>query len=69
MLLLQSEEERTRVDFGRGITAVNKKVRGIAAYDIHHDKNEDEAQHYHLLCMAFAVPRLLVVAVCFYRRY
>ena len=44
MLLLQSEEEKTGVDLGRGI-AVNKKVRGIAAYDIHHDKNDDEAQH------------------------
>jgi len=50
MLLLQSEEEKTGVDLGRGI-AVNKKVRGIAAYDIHHDENEDEAQHTIICCV------------------
>jgi hypothetical protein len=51
MLLLQSEEEMTGVDFGRGI-AVNKKVREIGAeYDIHHDKNEDEAQNTIICCV------------------
>ena len=50
MLLLQSEEDKTGVDLGRGI-AVNKKVRGIAAYDIHHDKNDDEAQLTIICCV------------------
>jgi hypothetical protein len=50
MLLLQSEEDKTGVDLGRGIAA-NKKVREIAAYDIYHDKNDDEAQYTIICCV------------------